>query len=240
MAKLDAESLAAQVLASALADPGPKALFGTKTKPGIFIGTTQINKQAAQLCLDRGWLAPTGQFEGKGKSAKESYRITATGARQALEKSEPVALLKGGMEALKQLADLKPKIEAALTGLETQHHVMASLLDRLHPPDLSNLTRAASPPSAADVWVATALTYLGDYQKAHPYGMCPLPELFAHVARPRGLSIGSFHDGLRQLVHEGRVRLHPYTGAAYTLENEQYALVAGQEIKFYAQRIDGT
>jgi hypothetical protein len=214
-------------------------LFGTATKPGIFIGGAAANKQAAQMCLDRGWLEATGTFEGKGKSAKETYRITAAGARHALEESEPVKLLNEATQSLKQLAGLKDKIEATLT-------IMASVRDRLKPPDLSKLMPAVAPAlavpplSATDGWLPAALAHLGDYQKAHPYGLCPLPELFAQVARPRGLSIGRFHDGLRQLVGEGRVRLHPFTGAAYTLENEQYALVAGQEIKYYAQRTDST
>jgi hypothetical protein len=243
LAKVDAERLAVQVLVRAVVDSAPKVLLGTAKKPGIFSGATQANKQAAQACLDHGWLEGTGQFEGKGKSAKETYRITAAGARYALEKNDAVVLLaeaaKETTASLKQFAELKGKMEMTLAGLEKQQGVMATLLDRLRPPDLGRLTRSATPTAATNGWLASALTYLAEYQTAHPYSMCSLPELFVQIARPRGLSIGQFHDGLRQLVGEGRLRLHPFTGAAYTLENEQYALVAGQEIKFYAQRIDG-
>ena len=86
-------------------------------------------------------------------------------------------------------------------------------------------------------WRVSALESLADYQRRHPYGHCPLPELFHRVAEPRGMSIGQFHDGLRRLVQESQIRLHPFTGAAYQLQEEQYALVAGQEIKYYAERL---
>jgi hypothetical protein len=51
------------------------------------------------------------------------------------------------------------------------------------------------------------------------------------------LTIGQFHDGLRRLVEKGQVRLHAFTGAAYTLQEDHLALVAGQEIKYYAESI---
>jgi hypothetical protein len=41
------------------------------------------------------------------------------------------------------------------------------------------------------------------------------------------------------LVQQRRIRLHAFTGAAYQLQEEQFALVAGQEIKYYAERLAG-
>jgi hypothetical protein len=49
------------------------------------------------------------------------------------------------------------------------------------------------------------------------------------------MSIGQFHDGVRQLAAAGKIALHPFTGAAYQLRDEQYALLAGQEIKYYVE-----
>jgi hypothetical protein len=118
----------------------------------------------------------------------------------------------------------------------------------LQPPNLEALTRSfqggARTPAAAESpkpdWLRGALEYLADYARRHPYGHCPLPELFHHAAVPASLTIGQFHDGLRRLVDEGKVRLHAFTGAAYQLQDEQYALVAGQEIKYYAERLAGS
>ena len=89
-------------------------LLGSKAKPGIFDSSTA--KPAAQLCIDRGWLAATGEFEGKGKSRKELYRITPSGISIALENSEPVKLLTAATESLeqsgKELGALGAKIDA--------------------------------------------------------------------------------------------------------------------------------
>src|SRR5438046_2186024 len=71
--KANIEQLALEALSRALVDPAAKVLFGSKSKPGIFDGAGQAFKQAAQLCLDRGWLEGTGQFEGKGKTRKELF-----------------------------------------------------------------------------------------------------------------------------------------------------------------------
>ena len=93
------------------------------------------------------------------------------------------------------------------------------------------------PAAPADDWLEEAMKYLEDHQRRNPFGNCPLPELYHRVAEPRGLTIGQFHDGLRRLVERRQVRLHPFTGAAYQLNEEQYALVAGQEIKYYVERL---
>ena len=37
------------------------------------------------------------------------------------------------------------------------------------------------------------------------------------------------------MVSDRQVKLHPWTGAMYLLENEEYAMMSGQEIKFYIE-----
>jgi hypothetical protein len=47
------------------------------------------------------------------------------------------------------------------------------------------------------------------------------------------LTMGAFHDALRQL-HEGRlVYLHPWTGALYELPEPAAALLVGHEVAYY-------
>jgi hypothetical protein len=248
LAKAPPEVLALQALAGALADPAPKLLHGTKGR-SIFEGAGQPAKQAAQYCLEHAWLEPTGQFEGKGKSRKELYRISAAGIRQVLEKSEPATLLGKSLAFLErngeELRAIGAKVDAALASLLNQKTMVTALRDRLQPPDLESLLAKFTSSASAGTghtagppeWLPSVLEYLGTRQRSNPYGHCPLPELFHRVAEPRGLSIGQFHDGLRELVRQRQLRLHAFTGAAYQLEEEHYALVAGQEIKFYAERV---
>jgi DNA-binding PadR family transcriptional regulator len=253
LAKATPRQLALEALARALADPAAKVLHGSKKQPGFFSGSAQAVKQAAQFCLDQGWLEPTGDYEGKGKTRKPTYRLTPAGAQAVLQDSEPVKLLQSAVDSLQQnslhLESIRARLEETVVFLARQkeavhglRELVAKLQDRLQPPDLECLQaifqRPASVPGAtAADWLARALDYIAEYQRRHPYGHCPLPELFHQVAEPARVSIGQFHDGLRRLVEQGQVRLHAFTAAAYQLQEEQFALVAGQEIKYYAERL---
>jgi hypothetical protein len=84
-------------------------------------------------------------------------------------------------------------------------------------------------------WKESALTFLARRQVSGASEDCPLPELFrqAQQAAPT-LSIGSFHDALRQLHDGGQIYLHPWTGPLYAIPEPLYALLVGHEIAYYA------
>lgn len=63
---------------------------------------------------------------------------------------------------------------------------------------------------------------------------CPLPELFRELARNAALTIGEFHDCLRQLFADGTITLPAWTGPLYALPEPQYALLIGHGIAYYA------
>jgi hypothetical protein len=61
--------------------------------------------------------------------------------------------------------------------------------------------------------------------------------LFRHVkTQHASLTIGQFHDGLRQLHDEGKIYLHPWTGPLYAMPEPPLALLAGHEIAYYASQ----
>jgi hypothetical protein len=63
----------------------------------------------------------------------------------------------------------------------------------------------------------------------------PLAELFRHVqAGIPGLTIGRFHDALRDLHEADRIYLHPWTGPLYELPEPAFALLVGHLIAYYA------
>jgi hypothetical protein len=233
VAKISPQQQAIQALAQALGDGAPKVLFGSANKPGIFSGSSQPIKKAAQLCLDERWLEPTGEFEVTGKTRKEKYRVTATGAQVAVERSEPVQLLRQALAATTALAntqdDLLRQQQTLLAALPKQQALIESALQRMRSP--------AATPALSSKWRDEALHYLQTYQAQHIQAFCSLPDLFANVVKKHGVSIGQFHDGMRALVQAGQVRLHPFTGARYALEREEYALLAGKEIMYYAERL---
>ncbi len=102
---VDPRATALEALSRALTDPAPKIAFGSAKVPGFFSGSTQAVKDAFKVCVESGWLEPTGERAGKGAAAKEKYRITAHGISAVLEASEPLDLLRGLAGSLKNQVD---------------------------------------------------------------------------------------------------------------------------------------
>src|SRR6267378_3701435 len=84
-------------------------------------------------------------------------------------------------------------------------------------------------------WHAEALQFLLTYQAQYVQALCSLPELYAQVVQKHGASIGAFHDGIRELVQSGQIRLHPFSGPRSALDREECALVMSKEIMYYAE-----
>jgi hypothetical protein len=85
-------------------------------------------------------------------------------------------------------------------------------------------------PPALDLAPAV-LAYLADRTGATD---CPLPELFRAVSSVDALTIGSFHDCLRQLHAAGTLTLTAWPGPLYEMPDPQYALLIGHGIAYYA------
>ena len=62
----------------------------------------------------------------------------------------------------------------------------------------------------------------------------PLGELYRGL--PVRVSLGQFHDALRELHAAGRLRLSPWTQAMYQLQDPECCLLLGREIMAYATR----
>ncbi|HEY1186591.1 MAG TPA: hypothetical protein VGE74_02990 [Gemmata sp.] len=78
---------------------------------------------------------------------------------------------------------------------------------------------------------AAVLAHLADH--AGPAD-CPLPDLFRGLALNGPLTIGEFHDCLRQLHADGTVSFTAWAGPLYALPEPQYALLIGHGIAYYA------
>jgi hypothetical protein len=84
-------------------------------------------------------------------------------------------------------------------------------------------------------WLGAALDFLRHRQKQGAVGDCPLPDLFrrARLLVPT-LTLGQFHDGLRELHEREQIYLHPWTGPLYELPEPALALLVGHEVAYYA------
>src|SRR5205823_883300 len=115
--------------------------------------------------------------------------------------------------------------------MQQQQTLIETALQRLQMP------AARNDKSTSLNWRDDALQFLQRYQVQHIQAFCSLPDLYANVVGKHGTSIGQFHDVIRDLVQHGQIRLHPFTGSRHSLEREEYALLAGKEIMYYAERL---
>ena len=222
-------------LSRAVAEPGGLPLFGGKSTPGLFAATA-AGRQAAQRCQDEGYLQLV-RSDTKGKSTIDYYTLSDKGLNHLLSQASPRQLLEDLVRALEarqvQAADLLAvarQMQATLDGLKAS----AEQVLRQVPPAAADADGTAAAP-ADEGWKEDALAFLSSWHASGASEDCPLPELFrqARQAEP-ALSIGRFHDGLRQLHDGEQIYLHPWTGPLYAIPEPPLALLVGHEIAYYA------
>jgi hypothetical protein len=241
---LDPQAMALESLAQAIADPTPKLLAGAGKTPGFFKGRGPAVQAAIRLCEERQWLAPTGQFSGKGRSQKPLYAVTAAGLQAVLSQSEPVALLRKQQELL---TGVRGVLDALARRLEPLEKTLGELNRKMEPPDLQQVLAKLSPapgpparppdgaPPNSD-WLEEVISLVRQQRERDRYQPLTLPELYAKLQQARpGLTLGQFHDGLRTLREKGRLRLTPYTRALATLPDPRNALFLDGEVMYYAE-----
>lgn len=100
------------------------------------------------------------------------------------------------------------------------------------PPALAVPQPEATPTS----WGAKVVSFLRSRRDSGTPGDCPLPELydFLHRQHP-ALSIGHFHDTLRQSHNDGRIRLSGWSGPLENLPHPNLAIFIAHKVMYYAR-----
>lgn len=189
------------------------------------------------MCVDRKWIEVAGE-QRVGKRQVPLYRITSDGMREALDHGETAQLLQeilGSLARQRESFDAaRAQIDAVHAAVEQQEVVLQEVLQKVKAPAAIRSTEANAATLPTQDWTQEAVHYLRQYRARNPLTECTLPELFHRVAAPKRLTIGQFHDGLRALLAQKSIRLFPYTGADYALDEGEYAMILGKEIKYYA------
>ena len=225
-------------LSLAVAEPAGRPLHGSKAVPGLFPATAAA-RQAAQQCKDAGYLQVV-RTETKGKAVQEICTITEKGIAYLLSQVSPKQVLEQFVRAVEARGEqVGTLIEAARRCQDTLAALKAQAERVLHqvktPPP--SLTTPPPPANGASPWKTDALAYLAEWHKARTNEDCPLPELYRHVRQTApALTLGQFHDGLRQLHEQGQILLHPWTGPLYEIPEPAYALLVGHAVTYYASR----
>jgi hypothetical protein len=239
-----------EALRQALAAGGEQRLYRSGKLDGLFPSRAGAAGEAAQEAL-RANLLEVARTELRGKVEVEWVRLTPAGVDFLHEHESPVAALhelRAALHANRQgvplwLAEMRGTLETLgerLGGEAGRWEQRLNALERRVEETLRRL-EAASPLLAPDVaevypWAVDALNYLDRRRAGGAADDCPLPELFAAVARHHpGLSVPAFHEGLRKL-HERRALLLRPAAEVADLSQAEYALRIDANVLYYARR----
>jgi hypothetical protein len=202
--------------------------------PGLFNGKTKPVKDAAHVCQERGWVEPTGETTGSGKSAQPLFRLTESGLREAL--SQLTA------PARHQLRAALAQVRHALDGLRTLEAGIARLEAACQEaPEDHPQPRPASPPvpppgqppspSLREVLRRNYdyLCRLVEYQDR----LVEMPRLYqkAQSDVPQ-VTIQQFHDELLRLRAERKIELH-ILNEVRSAEHPELGIREGNTLFYY-------
>lgn len=247
-----AETHALEALACLIGDSSPRVMHGSKTVAGVFPGASAAYKAAAKVCLERDWLEPVGQTTGKGKN-QSLYRLSVAGLQAVLEQNDPGKLLHGLRDQVSQLqnrtaeltgfvrdklVELSGQVGSLGSNMEQLTLVIEQAAKRVKPIDVMQMSQPApevQSNGAGDVgWHDEVIELVKEQKQQNSFQRLTLPQLFSmlRIKHPQ-LTLGQFHDGLRKLQDDRRIRLGPFTQALATIDDPRTALFLDREVKYY-------
>jgi hypothetical protein len=94
----------------------------------------------------------------------------------------------------------------------------------------------AKKPTAAQI-AEQIQRLVADHEAVSPLVPLPLSRLYHELQAQLGpVTLGEFHDALRDLHASSAIRLDAWTGAMYQLDEPECCLLLGREIIGYARR----
>jgi len=227
-------------LSRALADPNGLSLLGRKASPGIFAATSG-GRLAAQRAKDEGYLQVL-RTEPRGKAIDEICAITEKGVAYLLNQVSPKQVLEDFIRSLEskqfQTGELLTRAHEMCSAIESLKRSAEKVLAQVQ---VSNPLQAAHgvngklSANGAQGGTRELLRLLELWSESGASEDCPLPELYRRLREKHpSLTIGLFHDDLRQQHEQSQIYLHPWTGPLYAIPEPSYALLIGHEIAYYA------
>jgi hypothetical protein len=184
------------------------------------------------------------------RSLTDSLKLLAEGTSripQALQ--DNLSAFVRGLDALK--ADIQKSVGEALRPVEAAQATLrllqaniTNVLEKTKPIDAEELTRklaagkqvSETASARSENWAGEVVRLVTEQKQRNALQRLTLPQLFERIrARKPDLTLGQFHDGLRRLQDERRIRLSPYTQALATLDDPRNALFLDREVKFYVE-----
>jgi hypothetical protein len=195
-------------------------------------------------------------------------RVTAEGRAWALQQTSPQKALEGLLAVFQKLGpgptpdpSEVPALQAQLGELQNtvarlQQTIQEAVTRRNQDSErLQQMVREASEvmqrrlgaeptpgtSRSADADLEQAMVSFIDSWQQHHHAGCPLPDLYADLkGRFQDLTIGTFHDRLRQLHTSNRLRLSGMSGSMDDLRQPELALLVSNKVMYYANAPDRT
>ncbi len=235
--------LITMALARAATEPEGVPLFSTKSEEGLFANTAPA-RTAAEKCRTDGLLEVV--TETKGKQTREVAKLTqagqlflcqSTNTREVLE--DFLRAIEGREGQLNDLVDQTQKLSQSFAGVR---EVLVQLLQTTNSSNGNGtMTNGLVIPerprisAASDELIADIKARLAEWDAQPRSGEdFPLPMLYRRLEQAGRVSVGAFHDALRQLHDDNVIYLHPWTAPLYTLPEPAFALLVGHEVAYYA------
>ncbi len=237
--------LMVEALGKAAVEPGGLPLHGGRLS-GLFTNSITA-KNAAQFCKAEGYLQVL-RTEPRGRGVREICAITEKGLDYLLHQVSPKHVLGDLVRALHSQQAQVGELLTNVRQLQANIDSFKSFVDRyMNQGDRNGYLRFAATGGSESLDPAGAkrkpskheadlresiLSHLAQWQES---GDCPLPDLYGSIHHDC-LTIGQFHDELRQLHKEELIYLHPWTGPLSEIPEPALALLAGHGIAYYASR----
>lgn len=221
-----AESELLPVLRRLLAQPEGRRLYGSGRSPGLFPSRSVGSERIVADLNERGFITLVDpENDRQGPTAL----LTAEGRRWLVDHDSPRELL----EDLLRVGEDQRDILRELATLLAEHE---RRLERQRQAVAAVLTRLASETAADSPCEALALQILAVRDPRGELAVRSFADLYEEIRlRQPGLSIGAFHDAIRRLYDQSKIRLCPWTGPLYELPQPALALLIGHEVLYYVQ-----
>ena len=257
----DEEKLQTQLLEALrqALDGTPQRLQGSAKAPGLFPGG-QAGAKLIHRARAEGFLQEVPSPEpasGKSKSKPAVYvTITDRGRQLVLDQDSPAKVLTGLRERLDtqgaslavgiqeaqaQLCAFRESVdqlEKKLGGCFAQYQQTAqafrSALDRLGQQPAPGPAQVVARPTAPTAgWLDEVVPFVASQKRLNSFDRPNLKRLYEHLKQAHpALTLGEFHDGMRALHQQRRIRLDPSTQALATLQDPLHALYLDREVKY--------
>jgi hypothetical protein len=213
----------AEGLLQEVPSPEPPATKKSKAKPPVYVAITERGRQ---LVLDQD--SPSKLLAGLRE------RLDSQGAALAAGMSEVQAQLSAIRETVDQL---EKSLATRFAHYQQTAQAFRSILDRLaHQSALVAPVAAVAPGSTTSTgnWLDEVVRFVASQKRLNSFDRPNLKRVYEHLKQTHPtLTLGEFHEGLRTLHQQRRIRLDPFTQALATLQDPLHALYLDREVKYY-------